>query len=114
MLRLDFFSPDPGLRSEPSRECVCCCGRYPVKRRGIRLFSGEELVGDICPECVLVGPAGAAARVRALVAARGGDPGEDRTSWETRMERRARLLEATASFPLAARQAAVRETRERR
>jgi hypothetical protein len=30
------------------------------------------------------------------------------------MEARARLLEATPSFPLAARQAAVRETRERR
>jgi len=40
--------------------------------------------------------------------------GEDPSAWESRMEERARLLEATSSFSLAARQAAVRETRERR
>ncbi|RJP24702.1 MAG: hypothetical protein C4529_02355 [Deltaproteobacteria bacterium] len=85
----------------------------------MRLFSVGKLVGDICPECVLAGPAGAAAKVRAFAAGRRGDAGagpggEDRTSWERRMEKRAQSLEGTASFPLAARQAAVRETRERR
>lgn len=92
---------------------------YPVKRRGMRLFDGEEPVGEICPECVLVGPAGAAAKIVGRIGAmeRGegavGDP-KGRTAWARRLSRRARLLEETPSFPLAARQAAVRETRERR
>ena len=103
----------------PSRECACCGSRYPVKRRGMRLFEDDTMEGDVCPECVLMGPAGAAAKVRERVRSRGetgGDAvdGMDRTSWVRRMERRARLLEATPSFSLAARQAAVRETRERR
>lgn len=119
MLRIVLHLPVPGDPHPPSRECACCGERYPVKRRGMRLFSGGTLVGEICPECVLAGPAGAAGKVRALMAARGGDPGEegmgeDPSAWESRMEERARLLEATSSFSLAARQAAVRETRERR
>jgi hypothetical protein len=85
----------------------------------MRLFEGDTMEGDVCPECVLMGPAGAAAKVRGRVRSRGetgGDAvdGVDRTPWVRRMERRARLLEETPSFSLAARQAAVRETRERR
>jgi len=85
----------------------------------MRLFSGSTLEGEICPECVLAGPAGAAGKVRERLASvdrsehEMGDE-KEQTSWVRRMERRARLLEETASFSLAARQAAVRETRERR
>ncbi len=85
----------------------------------MRLFDGGELEGEICPECVLIGPAGAAAKIRKRLAAAGGTggapvEGTERASWIRLLERRARLLEETPSFPLAARQAAVRETRERR
>jgi hypothetical protein len=85
----------------------------------MKLFDGGELEGEICPECVLIGPIGAAAKVRGRLGAMGrfeNEAGEemDRTSWVRRMERRAHLLEETPSFSLAARQAAVRETRERR
>jgi hypothetical protein len=85
----------------------------------MRLFDDDTMEGDVCPECVLMGPAGAAARIRGRVRPHGetgGDAvdGVDRTYWVRCMERRARLLEETPSFSLAARQAAVRETRERR
>jgi len=85
----------------------------------MRLFSGGALEGEICPECVLAGPAGAAGKVRERLSAavRGaGRPveGAERASWIRLLDRRARLLEETPSFSLAARQAAVRETRERR
>jgi hypothetical protein len=85
----------------------------------MRLFDGDTLDGDICPDCVLLGPAGAAARVRRRVSALGrtdrrAAAGAIRSSLVRRMERRVRLLEGTPSFPVAARQAAVRETRERR
>jgi hypothetical protein len=85
----------------------------------MRLFHGDILDGDICPDCVLAGPAGAAAKVRARLAvlrkeSEDGGGGRKRSPLARRMERRARLLEETPSFPLAARQAAVRETRERR
>jgi hypothetical protein len=85
----------------------------------MRLFDGDELEGEICPECVLAGPAGAAGKVRERHVATGrneGAPGEPtgRASWDRMLSRRARLLEETPSFSLAARQAAVRETRERR
>ncbi|MDD5761890.1 MAG: hypothetical protein PHP88_05200 [bacterium] len=90
-----------------------------MKRRGMRLFDGEELEGEICPECVLAGPAGAAAKVRdRLVEMRRNEGAPEdpkgRASWVRLLSRRARMLEETPSFPLAARQAAVRETRERR
>ncbi|HEX7519308.1 MAG TPA: hypothetical protein VF325_03420, partial [Candidatus Deferrimicrobium sp.] len=84
-----------------------------------RLFSGGTLEGEICPEFVLAGPAGAAGKVRerlASVGRSGGAPveGVERASWIRLLERRAHLLEETPSFSLAARQAGVRETRERR
>ncbi len=76
-------------------------------------------MGEICPECVLAGPGGAAGRIRKRLAPVGRsehEMGDEKghTSWVRRMERRARLLEETPSFSLAARQTAVRETRERR
>jgi len=85
----------------------------------MKLFDGDELEGEICPECVLAGPAGAAAKVRERLPSvgRGEDEaceGKERASWIRLLSRRARLLEETSSFSLAARQAAVRETRERR
>lgn len=85
----------------------------------MRLFSGGTLEGEICPECVLAGPAGAAAKVRERLGAMGRNEGapdepKERTSWTRRLSRRARLLEETPSFSLAARQTAARETRERR
>jgi len=85
----------------------------------MKLFDGDELEGEICPECVLIGPTGAAAKVRARLGEmdrNDGAPDEPkgRASWVRLLSRRARLLEEISSFPLAARQAAVRETRERR
>ena len=90
-----------------------------MKRRWMKLFDGGELEGEICPECVLAGPAGAAAKVRWRLGAMGrteNEAGEEeeRASWIRLLARRAHLLEETSSFSLAARQAAVRETRERR
>jgi len=119
LLRIVPFLPFPEEPRVPVRECACCGGHYPVKRRGMRLFSGGTLEGEICPECVLAGPAGAAAKVRGRLAMldRGGAApvaGVERISWIRLLDRRARLLEGTPSFSLAARQAAVRETRERR
>lgn len=83
------------------------------------LLNGGELEGEICPECVLAGPSAAAGKVRERLASVDSSDHElceekERPSWIRRMERRARLLEETPSFSLAARQAAVRETRERR
>jgi DNA-binding MarR family transcriptional regulator len=85
----------------------------------MKLFDGGELEGEICPECVLIGPTGAAAKIRERLEAMGrieNEAGEEkeRTSWVRLLDRRAHLLEETPSFSLAARQAAVRETRERR
>jgi len=85
----------------------------------MKLFDGDEMEGEICPECVLGGPPGAAAKVRARLGTidrNEGAPDEQRgrASWARRLSRRARLLEETPAFSLAARQAAVRETRERR
>jgi hypothetical protein len=85
----------------------------------MKLFDGDDLEGEICPECVLAGPAGAAGKVLGRldpVERSGGAPDEEkeRTQWVRLLSRRACLLEATPSFSLAARQAAVRETRERR
>jgi hypothetical protein len=85
----------------------------------MKLFDGEKLEGEICPECVLAGPAGAAGKVRgrlALVSRGEIDPDDvkERTQWVRLLSRRVRLLEETPSFSLAARQAAVQETRERR
>jgi hypothetical protein len=90
-----------------------------VKRLGMKLFDGGEMEGEICPECVLAGPAGAAGKVRKRLGAMDRNEGasdepKGRTSWARLLSRRARLLEETPSFSLAARQAAVRETRERR
>ena len=119
MLRIRIFLPDLEKDHAFLRECACCGGRYAVKRRGMKLFDGDELEGEICPECVLLGPHGAAAKVRERLAALGGNdemPGERKegATWARLLIRRARLLDATPSFSLAARQAAVRETRERR
>ncbi len=85
----------------------------------MKLFDGDELEGEICPECVLAGPAGAAGRVRGRLDPLGRidnapDEEKERTQWVRLLTRRASLLEETPSFSLAARQAAVRETRERR
>jgi len=85
----------------------------------MRLFQGGTLDGDICPDCVLAGPAGAAAKIRARLTALRKESGEGggerkRVSLVRLLSRRARLLDGTPSFSLAARQAAVRETRERR
>ena len=90
-----------------------------MKRRGMKLFDGNELEGEICPECVLAGPAGAAGKVRGRLdpvdrSENEPDEEKERTQWVRLLSRRARLLEETPSFSLAARQAAVRETRERR
>jgi hypothetical protein len=85
----------------------------------MRLFHGDEPEGEICPECVLNGPNRAASNIRGRLEAMGRNEGAQddptgRTSWARLLSRRARLLEETPSFSLAARQAAVRETRERR
>ena len=90
-----------------------------MARRGMKLLDRDEMEGEICPECVLNGPNRAAANIRGRLEAMGRNEGAPdgpmgRTSWASLLSRRARLLEETPSFSLAARQAAVRETRERR
>jgi hypothetical protein len=85
----------------------------------MKLFSGGTLEGEICPDCVLAGPVGAAGKVRERMASggrSGGAPAEgvERGPWIRLLDRRARLLGETPSFSLVARQTAVRETRERR
>lgn len=119
MLQIRILIPDPEKRHALLFECACCGVRYAVKRRGMKLFDGDELEGEICPECLLAGPAGAAGKVRGRlepVDRNKKEPDEQRgrTQWVRLLSRRARLLEETPSFSLAARQAAVRETRERR
>src|SRR5512139_3541183 len=118
MLRVTLVPASPGGPRSPFQECSCCGRRYPVHRLVMRLLHGRTLDGDICPDCVLTGPAGAAAMIRARVTAhrkeREEGGGRGRASLVRRMERRALLLEGTPSFSLTARQAAVRETRERR
>lgn len=119
MLRIRLFLPDPENRHAQHRECACCGGRYAVKRREMKLFDGDGMAGEICPECVLAGPADAAGKVRERLGAMSRNEGapdepKGRASWARLLTQRARLLEATPSFSLAARQAAVRETRERR
>jgi hypothetical protein len=119
MVRIRFFLPGQENRHAQRNECACCGGRYAVKRRGLRLFDGDEPEGEICPECVLNGPNRAAANIRGRLEAMGRNDGAPddpmgRSSWARLLSRRARLLEETPSFSLAARQAAVRETRERR
>jgi hypothetical protein len=83
------------------------------------LFDRDELEGEICPECVLAGPAGAAGKVRERLelvdrSDHVPDKEKERTRWVLLLSRRVRRLDETPSFSLAARQAAVRETRERR
>jgi hypothetical protein len=118
MLRIVLFLPFSEKSHTPVRECACCGEQYSVKRWGMRLFSGGTLEGEICPECVLAGPAGAACKVRERLASVGRSGGatveEVEHAWIRLLGRRAHLLEETPSFSLAARQAAVRETRERR
>ncbi len=85
----------------------------------MKLFDGDELEGEICPECVLIGPDGAAAKIRERLEAMDRNHGamdepRGHASWAWLLGRRALLLEETPSFSLDARQAAVRETRERR
>jgi hypothetical protein len=114
VLRIELFRPAPGDRDPAARECACCGARYAVRRRAMRLISGASLEGDVCPECVLLGPSGAAAKVRERLAASCAAGGERDPSLFRLLSLRARLLEELESFPLAIRQAAVRETRERR
>jgi uncharacterized protein CbrC (UPF0167 family) len=117
MIRIVLTPPYAADAGYPANACVCCGARYAVRRRGLRLFDGRNLDGDICPDCVLLGPAGAAETVRRRISSFEEDrhaSAEAGSSLVRKMERRVGLLERTPSFPLAARQAAVRETRERR
>lgn len=82
------------------------------------LAAGDILHGEVCPECILRGPGGAARKVRERIREREEAPGRRKRvapgGWMEWMIGRIRLLESLESFPLAARQAAVREMRERR
>ncbi|MBI5419610.1 MAG: hypothetical protein HZA60_05930 [Deltaproteobacteria bacterium] len=44
----------------PVAECGCCGLKYPVKRTMLWLSDGKTLYGEICPDCILRGPRGAA------------------------------------------------------
>jgi hypothetical protein len=103
-------------------ECGCCGGRYSVKRIRMQLREGGLPFGTICPECVLQGPKGAARRLKDRFLARTGEPsgalprgGRRRIDLlQVLMALKAAALEGAESFPLEARQAAVRELREKR
>lgn len=115
------------LRAAVSRrgghaECGCCGRRYLPGRVRIGFRLGGAFHGEICAECVLAGPAGAAKNLRERIRERTSrsagplrpeEAGAVR-SWSGWMERRAAALERAGAFPLAARQAAVGELRERR
>lgn len=103
-------------------ECGCCGRRFVPGRVRIGLRLGDAFHGEICAECVLKGPAGAAKVLRERIrerAPRSAGPLTPREagavrSWRSWMERRVAALERARAFPLAARQAAVGELRERR
>lgn len=104
-------------------ECGCCGRRYSVKRIRMQLHEGGLLYGTICPECVLQGPKGAARRLKERFMARADEPsgaallrgGRRRIDLlQVLMALKAAVLEGAESFPLEARQAAVRELREKR
>lgn len=83
------------------------------------LAEGNRLHGEICPECILRGPRGAAKALRGRIGEReerrpGRREAMPSEGWAGWMTGRARLLEAMECFPLTARQAAVREMREKR
>lgn len=86
------------------------------------LAEGDSFQAEICGECVLRGPEGAAKMLRRGIRERESRASRGLTrreagavrSWSGWMERRAAALERTQAFPLEARQAAVRELREKR
>jgi hypothetical protein len=108
--------------SEDLLECCCCGRRYAPKRILLQLRDGPLLFGAICPECVLHGPKGAAGRLRNRFFDRTGDPsvpcgrrkGRGIDPVQVWIALKAASLEAAGSFPLEARQAAVRALREKR
>jgi len=93
-----------------------------VKKIGMQIRDKVLLYGTICPECVLRGPKGAAKRLNDRLLARMDEPSGAlrRSGWKKigRLQVLTALkvaaLEETDSFPLEARQAAVRELREKR
>lgn len=100
-------------------QCGCCGGWFAPRRVRMWLAAGDLLHGEICAECILRGPLATADRLRERIRERAetGFGGENRGAadeWVEWMNGRVRLLESIGSFPLAARQAAVRELRERR
>jgi hypothetical protein len=83
------------------------------------LADGDRYHGELCPGCILSGPRGAAERLRTRIRARermrlGRMMEASFEEWSEWMYGRARLLESMEYFPLAARQAAIREMRETR
>lgn len=103
-------------------ECGCCGSRFVPKRVRMALAMGNSFRAEICGDCVLRGPAGAAKLLRERIRERESSSlgGLTRTragalrSWSGWMERRAAALEQSRAFPLEARQAALRELREKR
>lgn len=103
-------------------ECGCCGSRFVPKRVRLALRLGDVFHAEICGECILKGPSGAAKVLRERIRGREsrspgplthGEAGAV-SSYRGWMERRAAALERTRAFPLPARQAAVRELREKR
>jgi hypothetical protein len=102
-------------------ECCCCGRRVAAKRTLLQLRDGDLLYGVLCPECVLQGPKGAARRLKDRLMEMAGRPscpsgcrGTEIDSFQKLLARKVAALEDAESFPLEARQAAVRELREKR
>lgn len=103
-------------------DCCVCGRRYAVKRTVLQLRDGALFYGTICPDCILQGPNGAARRMENRFRLRvEGSPGASRGRGRKRIDPLPALislkiaaLAGIGSFPLAARQAAVRELREKR
>jgi hypothetical protein len=102
-------------------ECCCCGVGVTAKRAVLQLREGDLLYGVLCPECVLLGPKGAARRLKdRLMEHADGPPyasgrrGKAIDSYQMLLARKVAALEDAESFPLEARQAAVRELREKR
>lgn len=102
--------------------CCACGRRYAVKRTVLQLRDGALLYGTICPDCILQGPNGAARRMEDRFCLRmEGSPGalgrrgrKGIDPLRALISLKIAALVGIGSFPLAARQAAVRELREKR
>lgn len=105
-----------------STTCGCCGRRYFPKKLLMWLSDARRLHGEICPDCILRGPRGAAGCLKRLLADLREETSRLRSPsrkgkegiWGRHILARLEILEGMESFSVEARQAALRELREKR